>query len=140
MDPRRLNESLQELLCRPGNGTGSANGTGTGPTWNGSACDLLRRGLRGPQAPKGESGAGGMGRDGTGRGAPRGRAPEPLPPGVPRPHHRPGAQRTAVPVGARTALEQRKSRAEAGGNPGNPRDPPLHRPVALPAHGDASAG
>uniref|UniRef100_A0A8V0X2V2 Gastrin/cholecystokinin type B receptor n=1 Tax=Gallus gallus TaxID=9031 RepID=A0A8V0X2V2_CHICK len=52
MDPRRLNESLQELLCRPGNGTGSANGTGTGPTWNGSACDLLRRGLRGPQAPK----------------------------------------------------------------------------------------
>lgn len=75
MDPRRLNESLQELLCRPGNGTGSANGTGTGPTWNGSACDLLRRGLRGPQAPKGESGAGGMGRDGTGRdGAHRGAA------------------------------------------------------------------
>uniref|UniRef100_A0A669Q7X9 Cholecystokinin B receptor n=1 Tax=Phasianus colchicus TaxID=9054 RepID=A0A669Q7X9_PHACC len=52
MDPRRLNDSLQELLCRSGNGTGSANGTGTGPTWNGSACDLLRRGLRGPPAPK----------------------------------------------------------------------------------------
>lgn len=70
MDPRRLNESLQELLCRPGNGSGSANGTGTGPTWNGSACDLLRRGFRGPPAPKGESGAGGAGRDGAHRGAP----------------------------------------------------------------------
>ncbi|XP_054669880.1 gastrin/cholecystokinin type B receptor isoform X2 [Grus americana] len=55
MDPRRLNESLQELLCRPGNGSGSATGTGTGSAGNGSACDLLRRGLRGPPAPKGVS-------------------------------------------------------------------------------------
>ncbi|NXF42357.1 CCKAR protein, partial [Nyctibius bracteatus] len=36
--------------CRPGNGSGPA--TGTGSTGNGSACDLLRRGLRGPPAPK----------------------------------------------------------------------------------------
>ncbi|KAM8821802.1 gastrin/cholecystokinin type B receptor [Eudromia elegans] len=43
MDPRRLNASLPELLCRP------APGNATG---NGSACDLLRRGLRGPPAPK----------------------------------------------------------------------------------------
>ncbi|NXX44841.1 CCKAR protein, partial [Tricholaema leucomelas] len=35
--------------CRPGNG--STNGTGTGSTGNGSACDLLRRGFRGPPAP-----------------------------------------------------------------------------------------
>ncbi|KAK2524662.1 hypothetical protein Q9966_011529 [Columba livia] len=52
MDPRRLNESLQELLCRPGNGSGSATGPGNGSAGNGSACDLLRRGLRGPPAPK----------------------------------------------------------------------------------------
>ncbi|KAK4829218.1 hypothetical protein QYF61_002483 [Mycteria americana] len=54
MDPRRLNESLQELLCRPGNGSGPAAGTGTGSgsAGNVSACDLLRRGLRGPPAPK----------------------------------------------------------------------------------------
>ncbi|XP_054043704.1 gastrin/cholecystokinin type B receptor [Rissa tridactyla] len=54
MDPRRLNESLQELLCRPGNGsaTGTGPATGTGAAGNGSACDLLRRGLRGPPAPK----------------------------------------------------------------------------------------
>ncbi|KAM7129085.1 LOW QUALITY PROTEIN: gastrin/cholecystokinin type B receptor [Ciconia maguari] len=53
MDPRRLNESLQELLCRPGNGSGPAAGTGTGSgsAGNVSAC-LLRRGLRGPPAPK----------------------------------------------------------------------------------------
>ncbi|XP_074789480.1 gastrin/cholecystokinin type B receptor [Athene noctua] len=47
MDPPPLNESLRELLCRPGNGSGNGTGTGTG-----SACDLLRRGLRGPPAPR----------------------------------------------------------------------------------------
>ncbi|KAM6140562.1 gastrin/cholecystokinin type B receptor [Pterocles gutturalis] len=52
MDPRRLNESLQELLCRPGNGSGTGSATGTGAAGNGSACDLLRRGLRGPPAPR----------------------------------------------------------------------------------------
>ncbi|XP_074012077.1 gastrin/cholecystokinin type B receptor [Numenius arquata] len=52
MDPRRLNESLQELLCRPGNGSATGTATGTGSAGNGSACDLLRRGLRGPPAPK----------------------------------------------------------------------------------------
>ncbi|XP_068787073.1 gastrin/cholecystokinin type B receptor [Struthio camelus] len=56
MDPRRLNDSLQELLCRPGPGPGpgnaTGNATGAGNAWNGSACDLLRRGLRGPPAPK----------------------------------------------------------------------------------------
>ncbi|XP_064361399.1 gastrin/cholecystokinin type B receptor [Dromaius novaehollandiae] len=56
MDPRRLNASLQELLCRPGPGPGpgnaTGNGTGGGPAWNGSGCDLPRRGLRGPPAPK----------------------------------------------------------------------------------------
>ncbi|XP_053790195.1 gastrin/cholecystokinin type B receptor [Vidua macroura] len=50
MDPRPLNESLQEMLCRSGNGTG--NGPGTGNGTNGSVCDLLRRGLRGPPAPR----------------------------------------------------------------------------------------
>uniref|UniRef100_A0A8C3D8A0 Gastrin/cholecystokinin type B receptor n=1 Tax=Corvus moneduloides TaxID=1196302 RepID=A0A8C3D8A0_CORMO len=50
MDPRPLNESLQEMLCRSGNGTGNGPGTGTGT--NGSVCDLLRRGLRGPPAPR----------------------------------------------------------------------------------------
>ncbi|NXJ87122.1 CCKAR protein, partial [Trogon melanurus] len=42
--------------CRPGNGSGTGPatgpGTGTGSAGNGSACDLLRRGLRGPPAPK----------------------------------------------------------------------------------------
>ncbi|CAM9601891.1 unnamed protein product [Bubo scandiacus] len=38
-----------ELLCRPGNGSGNGTGTGNG---TGSACDLLRRGLRGPPAPR----------------------------------------------------------------------------------------
>uniref|UniRef100_A0A8C5T7F4 Gastrin/cholecystokinin type B receptor n=1 Tax=Malurus cyaneus samueli TaxID=2593467 RepID=A0A8C5T7F4_9PASS len=50
MDPRPLNESLQELLCRSGNGVGNAPGTGNGT--NGSVCDLVRRGLRGPPAPR----------------------------------------------------------------------------------------
>lgn len=49
MDPPRLNESLQELLCRPTPGPDPGNGSGTS---NGSACDLLRRGLRGPPAPR----------------------------------------------------------------------------------------
>ncbi|XP_064000226.1 gastrin/cholecystokinin type B receptor isoform X2 [Pogoniulus pusillus] len=53
MDPSSFNESLRELLCLPGNG--SINGTGTGSTGNGSACDLLRRGFRGPPAPTGVS-------------------------------------------------------------------------------------
>ncbi|XP_056350065.1 gastrin/cholecystokinin type B receptor [Oenanthe melanoleuca] len=50
MDPRPLNVSLQEMLCRSENGTG--NGAGTGNGTNGSVCDLLRRGLRGPPAPR----------------------------------------------------------------------------------------
>ncbi|XP_041257103.1 gastrin/cholecystokinin type B receptor [Onychostruthus taczanowskii] len=52
MDPRPLNVSLQEMLCRSGNGTGNGPGTGTGNGTNGSLCDLLRRGLRGPPAPR----------------------------------------------------------------------------------------
>ncbi|KAF4803915.1 cyclic nucleotide-gated cation channel alpha-4-like protein [Turdus rufiventris] len=40
-----------EMLCRSENGTG--NGPGTGNGTNGSLCDLLRRGLRGPPAPRG---------------------------------------------------------------------------------------
>ncbi|NWT75520.1 CCKAR protein, partial [Prunella himalayana] len=38
--------------CRSGNGTGNGPGTGTGNGTNGSVCDLLRRGLRGPPAPR----------------------------------------------------------------------------------------
>lgn len=67
MDPRPLNVSLQEMLCRSENGTG--NGPGTGNGTNGSFCDLLRRGLRGPPAPRGENG-GGKERDGPGKGPP----------------------------------------------------------------------
>ncbi|XP_067998145.1 gastrin/cholecystokinin type B receptor isoform X1 [Melanerpes formicivorus] len=53
MEPSSFNETLPELLCRPGNGSGSINGTGNGGTGNGSVCDLLRRGFRGPPAPTG---------------------------------------------------------------------------------------
>lgn len=69
MDPRPLNDSLQEMLCRSGNGTGNGPGTGTGNGTNGSVCDLFRRGLRGPPAPRGESGEG-KERDGSGKGPP----------------------------------------------------------------------
>ncbi|NWU85367.1 CCKAR protein, partial [Onychorhynchus coronatus] len=38
--------------CRAGNGAGNGTGNGTGTGTNTSACDLLRRGLRGPPAPR----------------------------------------------------------------------------------------
>lgn len=96
MDPRPLNESLQEMLCRSGNGTG--NGPGTGNGTNGSVCDLLRRGLRGPPAPRGESRERGKERDEPGKGLPL--PPGPALPGTPAP--RSSRRDTPVPAALRS--------------------------------------